>query len=332
MHALNREGIEMFRRVLELGLLSVLISGFVPTASADHVQLKPGFNMFSKQQDIELGKEAAAQVERQMQIVRDPQIVSYIQQIGRSLASQPQAGDFPYSFEVVNDPSINAFALPGGPTFVNTGLIRAADNEAQIAGVIAHEISHVALRHGTNQASKANLIQLPAMLAGSIIGGGNGSLLGQLAELGIGLGANSVLLKFSRTAETEADLLGTQIMAGAGYNPIEMARFFQKLEAQGGSGGPQFLSDHPNPGNRMKQIEEEIATLPRRNYSEGNTAQFQQVKARVGGLPAPSRATSSADRSSIEPPSGRFRDFRALLYQVFEQAFTRCVLQRGLRG
>jgi hypothetical protein len=154
------------------------------------------------------------------------------------------------------------------------------------------------------------------MLAGSIIGGGNGSLLGQLAELGIGLGANSVLLKFSRTAETEADLLGTQIMAGAGYNPIEMARFFQKLEAQGGSGGPQFLSDHPNPGNRMKQIEEEIATLPRRNYSEGNSAQFQQVKARVGGLPAPSRATSSADRSSIEPPSGRFREYRGSAFSI----------------
>ena len=105
------------------------------------------------------------------------------------------ADEYPYSFKVVNDQSINAFALPGGPTFVNTGLIAAADNEAQLAGVMAHEISHVALRHGTNQASKANLIQLPAMLAGAVVG--NGSMLGQLAQLGIGLGANSVLLKYS---------------------------------------------------------------------------------------------------------------------------------------
>ena len=133
--------------------------------------------------------------------------------------------------------------------------------------MMAHEISHVALRHGTNQASKANLIQLPAMLAGAVVG--NGSMLGQLAQLGIGLGANSVLLKYSRDAETHADMLGARMMAKAGYNPIEMARFFEKLEAQGGSSGPQFLSSHPNPGNRMRAIQEEIQYMPRANYTNG---------------------------------------------------------------
>jgi Putative Zn-dependent protease, contains TPR repeats len=198
------------------------------TAFAQLPDLKPGFNLFSKEQDVQLGREAAAQVERQMPVVRDSELNSYIQRIGARLAATPEAGGFPYTFKVVNDSSINAFSLPGGPTFVNTGLIKAAENESQLAGVLAHEISHVALRHGTNQASKANLIQIPAALLGSVVGGG-GSMLGQLAQLGIGLGANSVLLKFSRTAERQADLLGAQIMSRAGYNPIEMARFFEKL-------------------------------------------------------------------------------------------------------
>ena len=243
-------------------------------------EVKPGWNLFSKQQDVELGREAAAQVERQMPVVRDAQLQSYVEGIGRKLVSTGLADDYPYSFKVVNDKSINAFALPGGPTFVNTGLIAAADNEAQLAGVMAHEISHVALRHGTNQASKANLIQLPAMLAGAVVG--NGSMLGQLAQLGIGLGANSVLLKYSRNAESDADILGSRMMAKAGYNPIEMARFFEKLEAQGGSSGPQFLSSHPNPGNRMHAIQEEIQYMPRANYTTGNNGQLQNIKSRLG--------------------------------------------------
>ncbi|HYO83512.1 MAG TPA: M48 family metalloprotease, partial [Bryobacteraceae bacterium] len=173
----------MSRRFQTIALLLV----FALSAEAKHKDLKPGWNLFSKDQDVQLGREAAAQVEQQMPIVRDAQINSYVQQIGRRLAAAPEADKYPYSFKVVQDQSINAFALPGGPTFVHTGLIRAAENEAQLAGVIAHEIAHVALRHGTNQASKANLLQLPAMLAGAVVGGGGG-MLGQLAQLGVGLG------------------------------------------------------------------------------------------------------------------------------------------------
>src|SRR5512146_680879 len=155
-------------------------------------ELKPGWNLFSKDQEIQLGKEAAAQVEKESTVVRDAELVNYVRRVGASLAATPQAGGYPYSFQVVADKSINAFALPGGPAFVHTGLLAAADNEAQIAGVLAHEISHVALRHGTNQASKASLIQLPVMLASGMLGR-NGSMLGSLSQLGIGLGANSVL-------------------------------------------------------------------------------------------------------------------------------------------
>src|SRR5690242_1367697 len=168
--------------------------------------LRPGFNLFSKQQDIELGQEAAAQVRQKVTIVQNQFLQDYVQRVGKRLTSQPEAAGWPFTFTVILDPSINAFALPGGAMFINTGAISAADNEAQLAGVMGHEMSHVILRHGTNQATKANFTQLPAALAGQIAG--NGSMLGQLAQMGIGLGDNSVLLKFSRSAESQADLTG----------------------------------------------------------------------------------------------------------------------------
>lgn len=258
--------------------------GLIVWAAEGPTKLKPGFNLFSKEQDIQLGREAAAQVTKQVPIIRRPELSAYLDRVGGKLASQPQAGDFPYAFSLVHDKSVNAFALPGGPTFVHTGLILAAENEAELAGVLAHEIAHVALRHGTNQASKANLIALPAALASAAVG--DGSLLGQLAQLGIGVGANSILLRYSRNAERDADLLGAQIMASAGYNPIEMARFFEKLEAGGGSRGLQFFSDHPNPGNRLKAVEREIQYLPQRRYT-ADTGQFPHMKDLVRRLGEP---------------------------------------------
>ncbi len=261
--------------------------------------LKPGFNMFSKEQDIQLGREAADQVRKQYQVVQNQFLQDYLQRIGRRLAEQPEAKEWPFSYTLLNEKSINAFALPGGPTFVFTGLLDAADNEAQLAGVIAHEMSHVILRHGTNQVSKANLLQLPAMLAGAVVG--NGSLLGQLAQAGIGLGFNSLLLKFSRTDEAEADALGARLMAKAGFNPIEMAHFFEKLEAGGGSRAPEFLSDHPNPGNRIKMIEAEIRAMPQQNYGF-QTGLFSQAKSQLGALPKP--PANQGLRSSASAPNG----------------------------
>ncbi len=186
--------------------------------------IKPGFNLFSKQQDVQLGQQAAEQVRRQFQVVPNQELQDYIRRVGDRIASQPEARNsgFQFTFTLVSEQSINAFALPGGPAFVHTGLITAADNEAQLAGVLAHEISHVILRHGTNQASKANLLQIPALLAGAATGS---NLLASLTNL-VGSG---FLLKFSRGAESEADAMGTRLMNQAGYNPIEMARFFEKL-------------------------------------------------------------------------------------------------------
>jgi beta-barrel assembly-enhancing protease len=264
---------------LILLLLTVTLFAQEPT------RFHPGFNLFSKQQDVQLGQESAAQVRRQMPLVKDPFLNDYVSRIGQRLASTPEARDsgFPFTFEVVADPSINAFALPGGPMFINTGLLKAVDNEAELAGVMGHEMSHVILRHGTNQASKAQLIQLPALLAGQA---GGGSMLGSLARVGVGLGANSVLLKFSRGAESQADLLGSHVMAESGYNPLELAHFFEKLNSQGSQRTLQFLSDHPNPGNRERAIEEEADRLPQRNYSY-QTGEFQRMKQVVAGIHEP---------------------------------------------
>ncbi len=282
---------------------------------------KPGWNLFSAQQDVQLGKEAQAQVERQMHVIHSSEVSRYLSDLGHRLAQSKYAGNWPYTFELVADKNINAFSLPGGPVYVNTGLIEAADNEAQLAGVLAHEMSHIELRHATNQASKANLIQIPAMIAGGILGGGH-SVLSGLAQAGIGLGANSVLLKFSRSAESQADYNGALIMADAGYNPIEMARFFEKLEAESGQRGglAQFLSDHPNPGNRVTAVEHEIQQMPRRNYRE-NSAEFDRIKDLVKHLPNQGQLKSSySDGHAVQTPSVRpstsFREYRTNAYTI----------------
>ncbi len=266
-------------------LIALLLIVGTPAPAQHQHNFEPGFNLFTKQQDLQLGQESAAQVRKQMTVIQDPVLTEYVNRVGKRLTAsrEAQQSGFPFTFEVVADPSINAFALPGGPMFINTGLLRAVDNEAQLAGVMGHEMSHVILRHGTNQASKRNLIQLPAMLAAQMTG--SNSLTSQLAQLGIGLGANSVLLSFSRTAESQADLTGSHIMSEAGYDPMEMARFFHKLNAQGGH-GLQFLSDHPNPDNRERAIQQEARTLPR-NSRGVETGDFKKMKAAVAKIQEP---------------------------------------------
>jgi predicted Zn-dependent protease len=251
--------------------------------------LRPGFNLFSQQQDVQLGQEAAKQVTEKSRPVQNQFLQNYVNRVGQRLAQQPEALDsgFQFHFTALNDPQVNAFALPGGPMFIYTGLLKTVDNEGELAGVMAHEMSHVILRHGTHEATKQQFVSLPAALASGLAGSGGG-ILGRLAQLGIGLGANSVLLKFSRSAESEADALGSHIMAEAGYDPIEMAHLFEKLEAGGGGRELQFLSDHPNPGNRVKAIEAEIRTLPKRQY-EYQTEDFPRMKTLVASLQVPSQ-------------------------------------------
>ncbi len=252
------------------------------------IQPTPGWNFFSKQQDIQLGREAATQIRQTRAVVNNQPLEDYCNRILARLARSPAAdgASYPYRMQVVYDKNVNAFALPGGPMFVFTGLITSAENEAQMAAVFAHEMSHVALRHGTSQMSKANLIRIPAMIAAGLLGGDG--IWGRLTELGIHLAAGSVLLSFSRSAERDADLNGARIMYDAGYDPMQMARFFAKLESQAGKQNQftEFLSDHPNPENRVKAVEQQAHAFTPRQFDDGNPAELAKIKASVAALPA----------------------------------------------
>jgi hypothetical protein len=175
---------------------------------------------------------------------------------------------------VIPATDINAFALPGGPIFVNIGTITAADNEAQLAGVLAHEMSHVYMQHSAKQAPKATTAQIIAGLAGAVL---PQSGLGNLGRMGIQIGAGTMLMKYSRGDEAQADSVGAIIMYRAGYNPQAMADFFETLQKKYGGGGPQFLSDHPNPGNRTASVQREIQNWPRKNYVS-NSPEFASTK------------------------------------------------------
>ncbi len=286
----------MISRYVTLSVLVVM--SFSCAARQPGAPINPGFNVYSKDQDVQVGRQAAAEIAQQVDIVQDRELQDYVKALGRRLASTPSAGDYPYEFTLINDPSINAFALPGGPIFVHSGLIRAADNEAQVAGVLGHEIAHVVLRHGTNQASKASILQIPAAAAGILLGD---SATGQIAQIGAGLGLNMLMLKYSRGAETQADALGAKILHEAGFNPIEMARFFETLEKESGGGGPQFLASHPNPGNRVKAVEAEVRTFPQKQYTaEGGS--FGATKQRVAGLPAPRKQIRQEQAAAPQQP------------------------------
>jgi hypothetical protein len=241
-----------------------------------------GFNMFSAQEEVQAGQQSAAQVAKQLPVLPDSDPVTiYVQRLGQQLAAHAPGEKWPYTFHVVNQKEINAFALPGGPVFVNVGTIQAADNEAELAGVMAHEISHVVQRHGTRAASKQMAAQLPLAILGGVMGQG---ALSQMAQMGLSFGFGSYFLKNSRTSESEADLLGTDIMYDTGFNPRAMADFFSKIQAQGGARGPQFFSDHPDPGNRAQAVAGEVATLPRKSGYRGDSAEFRDIKQRVSGM------------------------------------------------
>jgi beta-barrel assembly-enhancing protease len=262
-----------------------------------------GFDIFSQDEEIQLGKENAAAVLKQMPVLpeSDP-VVQYVQRLGAKLAQRAPGYQWPYTFHVVNVKEINAFALPGGPIFVNLGTIQAADNEAQLAGVMSHEISHVVQRHGTRAATRQMAAQLPLAILGGFIGN---STLAKAAEMGITFGVGSYFLKNSRQAESEADLLGTDVMYDSGYEPRQMAMFFGKLEKEMGASANsminQFMSDHPNPGNRVEAVSAEVKTLMPRSYL-ADSAEFREAKARVAGMkPLTSEQVAAMQKQGGEP-------------------------------
>jgi Zn-dependent protease with chaperone function len=282
---------------------------------------KPGFNLFKVEQDIELGRQSAQQIARQVPIMRDEQIVGYVRRLGAKLVEKAPGHKFPYEFNVVGTKDINAFALPGGFIFVNAGAIAAAKNEGELVGVIAHEIIHVALRHGTNQATKAYIAKAGLGILGGLAGGASPEL-GQIVNVIGGAGANAAFLKMGRAAETQSDLEGARIMAEAGYDPRDMAGFFKTLQAQGGQRVPEFLSDHPDPGNRVAEINKIVPALNVSPNPIRTTPDFEQVKARLTGgaglssskEPArlgPTDPNNNKPGTRPEPPSSSFTGFQA---------------------
>jgi Zn-dependent protease with chaperone function len=246
----------------------------------------------SRQDQHSLGLQAAGQVYQQMPVLPDSSPETrYIRQLGQKLvATIPPENSWPFEFHVVAQKEINAFALPGGPMFVNIGTITAAANEAELAGVMAHEMSHVYMQHSAKQAGKSETTGMLAGLASmalGVSGAGNmaGGLVGQLGQMGIQMGAQGLMMKYSRGDESQADAVGAVILYKAGYNPQAMADFFKTLETQGGQSPPQWLSDHPNPGNRQLAIEKEITSWPPENYTTDSPA-FGKVRQQALGVKA----------------------------------------------
>jgi len=288
----------------------------MPLAALAQTRVEMPKNRYDVREDVQAGQQAAQQVYQQMPILRDSYVDSYVESVGRRLVAaippeyhQPA---FRYSFDVVDARDINAFALPGGPMFVNRGMIEAARTEGEMAGVMAHEIAHVALRHATAQATETQKFQIGSVLgqiAGAVIGGGVGQVVGAASQIGFGAGA----LKYSRKYETQSDILGAQIMARAGYDPRDLASMFRTIAQQGGgSGGPEWLSSHPNPGNREQRIMQEAAML--RVNSEAarqDSAEFRNVQARLRGYPR-ARTMEEIARSGQRNPNqgGQYPDQR----------------------
>jgi predicted Zn-dependent protease len=247
-------------------------------------------NLFSEEQEVELGRRSAEQAERQLAMLSDGQVEGYVNSIVRRLASASPGPRFPYQARVVNASDINAFALPGGYMYVNRGLIEAVRNEDELAGVLAHEMAHVAERHGTEQLTKAYGVQAGAGLLAQILAGRDGRL-GVPEQVVGSLGLNALMMKFSRDAENEADRVGAQTMARAGYDPMAMATFFDLLQQQRGrnpNAVAQFFSSHPSPANRSANIRRIAQTTGRgRTARVGN---LRAVQARLDRYPdAPRR-------------------------------------------
>jgi len=240
------------------------------------------FNLFSPEQDVELGRTSAEEIERQSVVLDDERVTRYVQRLGDKIAASAPGYRFRYKFVVVDSRETNAFALPGGYVFINSGAIEAARNEGELAGVLAHEISHVVLRHGTNQASKAYLAKSATRLIDAALGGAKDDVRRFAHSLGLA-GPGSLFLKFNRDAELQADVEGARLLAAAGYDPRDMARFFESLAEREGdaSKAPETADDHPRPAQRAAAIDELLPTLEVSASPVRDTEDFRQMKSRL---------------------------------------------------
>lgn len=267
----------MYRQRFAFVLALTLVAGLADAQT----NVKPGFNLFSAEQDVQIGQESAVAAEQQLPILNDAQVNQYVNEIGMRLARNAGGPQFPYRFRVVNASDINAFALPGGFIYINRGVLDQAKNEGEVAGVIAHEISHTALRHGTHQASKAYLAQAGISILGGLLGGKVGEGTANIINAVGGFGLNALFLKYSRDLETQADVRGAQILAASGYTPADMVSFFQTLEKVDSAKKTTFMSDHPAPPDRIARIRKEAQSLKVSQSPTQNVAQLRSIQARM---------------------------------------------------
>ena len=261
----------------------------VPVAAiAQQTQVTAPKNKYKVQDDVKLGADASREIEKQFPMINDSDANAYLNRIGdRLVGAIPQQFNqpaFDYQFKWVNASDLNAFALPGGPMYVNRGMIEAARNEGELAGVMAHEISHIALRHATAQATKQGsakntLGTIGLILGGAILGGQAGAQIGNIFAQGL------FVLKYSREYESQSDTLGARIMADAGYDPRDLANVFQTIAGQGGGGGPEWLSSHPDPGNRFEKINREAQYLNVSSNPIKITRDFERIQSRFRSMP-----------------------------------------------
>jgi len=289
-------------------VLVIALMMSVGVASAQ-TNVKAGFNLFSPNDDAQIGAQSAVEAEQQLPILRDNRVNAYVNGIGQRLAANAGGPQFRYQFRVVNASDINAFALPGGYIYVNRGVLEQARNEGEVAGVLAHEISHVALRHGTHQASKAYLAQAGISILGGILGGKVGQGTAQVINAVGGIGLNALFLKYSRDLETQADVRGSQILAASGYSPADMVSFFQTLESVDKARKTSWLSDHPAPPDRIQRIQQEARLLHVSQTPTTNVAGLQSVQSQLrgfGAAPTMAQITRSGPAAATQP-SGRTR-------------------------
>jgi beta-barrel assembly-enhancing protease len=237
--------------------------------------------LISVKDEIAIGQQAQQEVRRQVPQLRDATVTNYVASLGRQLAARADGPRYPYSFDVANKREINAFALPGGPIWIHRGAIEAAQNEAQLAGVLAHEIAHIANRHAADQITKGTFANVGLGALGALLGGGNGA---KIAQLGAGVAAQATMMKFSRDAEREADMKGLLYMKRAGYDPRGMVEFLQVLRArQGRDPGSvrTFFASHPAPAERVARLQQEANRL---GGGKRDSTQFRQVQSRLDRL------------------------------------------------
>ncbi len=308
-----------------------------PFAVLAQTEIKMPKNKYKVEDDVKLGNEYAQKVENEFPILNQRQSAEYLESVGNRLANaiprEFQEPAFDYRFKIVNASDINAFALPGGPMYVNRGMIEAAHNEGEMAGVMAHEMAHVALRHGTAQATKQSnplnqILGIGAILGGAILGGQTGAQLGAIFAAGY-------FLRYSREYENQADILGARILANAGYDPKDLAEMFRTISQQSQGGrAPEWLSSHPDPEKRYQTISREAQLLRVSPEPIKMTRGFQSTKDYLRSLPAAptleqiqkgAQSTGGREQgtgsntgmasgrysNNVEYPSSRARSYRA---------------------